>query len=239
MTTSATAPSLAPLPPQAVATDGDQRVCFHGIGWEGYKSLDRLRGERSRPKMVYLDGSLALVSPSYIHEYDKKRFAEFIHELIAGLEIPCFPSGETTFRREAAEAGAEPDESYYLANAVRIRGKRKTLNLRDDPPPDLVIEVVHTHEPSNAVEVYRRLGVPEVWVWECGELRIFLLGANSSYAESDTSRAFPFLSKSEVVGWISHPETDSETDWIIDLRRWVATTLAPRLGHPPAGPAAT
>ena len=237
MTTSETVP--APFSPTAPPPDGDQRVDFHGITWEGYEVVDRLRGERSRPKMVYLDGSLALVSPSYTHEYDKKRFAEFIHELIAGLQIPCFPSGETTFRREAEEAGAEPDESYYLASAARIRGKRKTLNLRDDPPPDLVIEVVHTHDPSNAVEVYRRLGVPEVWVWERGGLRILLLEANSSYAESETSRSFPFLSASEVVGWITHLEADTETAWIIKVRRWVATTLAPRLGHPPDGPAAT
>jgi hypothetical protein len=39
-------------------TDGDQCVELHHIDWNGYSTLLRLRGERSSPRMIYLDGTL-------------------------------------------------------------------------------------------------------------------------------------------------------------------------------------
>ncbi len=214
----------------------DQCVELRDVGWKGYATLLRLRRERPRPKMIYLDGNLWLVTTPFFHEFIRKRLGSFVLEVVVGLEIPCAPSGETTFRRRSKRGGVEGDETYYLANEARVRGK-KEIDLRVDPPPDLAIEVVHTHAAEASIEVYRRLGVPEVWIWEDGRLRILIRRANGRYAESAASEAFPFLPATEVAGWISRPQDASETQWTIDLRRWVRDTLAPRVqDHARPGP---
>ena len=58
---------------------GDQCVEFPGVGWKGYSTLLRLRGERSVPRMVYLDGTVWLMSPAFPHERLSVRLGSFCH----------------------------------------------------------------------------------------------------------------------------------------------------------------
>ena len=223
MTASVSAPVAAPV----VAMPGDQFVEWASIGWNGYLAMLRLRGERGVPRMIYLDGNLLLMSPAYPHERLKERLGQFIIEVVAGLDIPCLPAGQTTFRRRSKRGGVEGDHTYYLTNEARMRGKT-AIDLQVDPPPDLAVEAVHSHDARRSVEVDRRLGVPEVWVCDEAELVIRILGANGRYARSKTSAAFPFLTAEEIARWIHRSASGSETDWVKEVRRWVAETLRPR-----------
>jgi hypothetical protein len=90
--------------------EGDQLVVMRGVGWKGYASLLRVRGERSRPKMVYLDGDVYLMSPAYPHEHYKKRLGHLVLNVTEELDIPCVFAGSTTFRRRKKKGGAEADE---------------------------------------------------------------------------------------------------------------------------------
>src|SRR5437868_12234266 len=96
--------ATAIIKPTAEA-EGDQCVEFPAIGWKGYLTLLRLRGERSTPRLVYLDGTVWLMSPSFPHERLKKRLGQFVTEVVVGLNIPCVPAGSTTFRRRAKKGG--------------------------------------------------------------------------------------------------------------------------------------
>ena len=135
-------------------------------------------------------GASTSVSPSFAHEYLKERLGIFVMEVVVGLDIPCIPCGSTTFRRRARRGGVEGDQTFYLANLARIRGKKK-IDLRTDPPPDLAIEAVATHDADAAVEVYRRLRVPEVWVCDQARLSILVLQADGRYAEAGSERRLP------------------------------------------------
>jgi Uma2 family endonuclease len=209
---------------------GDQCVVMHEVGWRGYSALLRLRGERPRPKMVYLDGDLYLMSPAFAHEFLKKRLGNFVMVVVEELDIPCIPAGETTLRRKKKRGGAEGDETFYLANLEPIRKKqgKENINLRRDPPPDLVVEAVNTHDADATVEVWRRLGVPEVWVCDAESLQILALQADGSHARTPNSVAFPYLTAGEIFGWVTRPAEGSETAWIKELRRWVAGALPER-----------
>jgi len=218
--------AIAP-PARTTEIDGDQCVVLWNIGWKGYATLLKVRGERSVPRMVYLDGKLSLMSPSFTHEYLKERLGILITEVVVGLVIPCIHSGSTTFRRRAKQGGLEGDQTYYLANLGRIRGKKK-ISLKVDPPPDLAIEVVASHDADDAVEVYRRFRVPEVWICDENELTILVLQQNGRYVPAERGQAFNFLTASEIHSWISRSDYDSNTAWIIELRRWIAEVLAPR-----------
>jgi Uma2 family endonuclease len=153
--------------------------------------------------------------------------------IVEEFSIPCVPAGSTTFRRRAKKGGVEGDQTYYLANEKRIRGKNQ-LHLKTDPPPDLAIEAVHSHDADAAIEVYRRFKVPEVWVCDESGMVILILQAHGRYAESETSLAFPFLSAAEVYDWMRRPQDVSETEWVKQLRDWVKQALKPRV-HPENG----
>jgi Uma2 family endonuclease len=219
----------------AVEADGDQCVEFPALGWKGYLTLLRLRGERSTPRMVYLDGTVWLMSPSFPHERLKTRLDHFVTEVLVGLRIAYIPTASTTFRRRAKKGGVEGDQTYYIANEARIRGKDK-INLRTDPSPDLAVEAVHSHDARAAIEVYRRLRVPEVWICDEAELIILVLQPNGRYARSPTSATFPFLSAAEVYDWMRRPQTVPELEWVEQLRRWVQRTLKPRVRRQAGGP---
>jgi len=206
---------------------GDQRVALRDVGWEDYEALLRIRGDRSAPRMVYLDGSLFLMSPSFPHERLEERFGWLFKILVLELNIPCASSKSTTFRRRSRKGGVEPDLSYYFANEASVRGKSE-INLSVDPPPDLVIEVVWTHGADEVVEVYRRFGVPEVWVWEKNHLRMLHLDPKGEYVQAKRGLALPILTASEVEAWISKTAEEGETAWAIDLQSWIRRVLVPR-----------
>ncbi len=197
------------------------------IGWKGYLTLLKLRGGRKFPRMVYLDGTVWIMTTSFPHERLAERLGMFVMVVVEELRIPFIPSGSTTFRRKKNRGGVEPDKSFYLANEERVRGKPK-LDLRHDPPPDLVVEAVETHKADAAVEVCRRFGVPEVWVCEESVFMILILQANGEYVGSETSVAFPFLKAVEILDWVRRPQTTSELKWLQDLRSWVRDHLVPR-----------
>jgi Uma2 family endonuclease len=219
------------IPIRSVPVAEDQCVEWHGLDWKGYVALLRIRGESRRPRMVYLDGTLFLMTMSFPHERLAERLGLFVMEVVVGLDIPCVPAGSATFRRRKKRGGVEGDKTFYLANEARVRGK-DDIDLRRDPPPDLAVEAVHTHGITAAIEVYRRFGVPEVWACDHDGLRILVRQANGRYAEAATSAAFPFLSAAEIFDWVRRPQTVSETEWVQDVRRWVRDTLAPRFRGP-------
>jgi len=207
--------------------DGDQCVALRDIGWQGYLGLLRVRGDRSMPRMVYLDGTAWLETPSFAHERLRIRLGQLVMEIVVEFDIPCTATGSTTFRRKTRRGGVEGDQTYYLANEARIRDKDQ-ISLRIDPPPDLAIEAVYSHDAEAAIEVYRRFRVPEVWLCNGMELVILVLKPNG-YVASLTSASFPFLSAADVHEWVSRPQTVSETEWMRALRTWVRQTLKPRV----------
>lgn len=214
----------------AMPIDADQRVSLFGIGWEGFEVMARLLEDRPRPQVVYLDGNLHLMTTTSIHERLTERLGMFVRVVVEELDIACEPTRETTFRRHDIEVAVQPDDSFYLANhavVAALDGKIK-VDLDVDPPPDLVIEAVHGHPATEAVEVLRRLGVPEVWVGDAKGLRIFVLGPDGRYADAANSRAFPFLTAFEILKWAGRTGYPSATRWTQDLRRWVREVLLPR-----------
>jgi Uma2 family endonuclease len=222
MSTAATTPSAPTTEP-----DGDQCVELWNVGWKGYSTLLRMRGDHRYPRMTYLDGSVYLVSPSFEHESLERRLDRFVTVVVEELDIPCISAGSTTLRRRSKRGGVEGDETYYLTNLARIRGKKK-INLRVDPPPDLAAEIVVTHDADEAVEVWRRFRVPEVWICDRDRLTILLLQANGQYAEAERSLAFPALTAAEVHAWVVRDQDEDDTAWVKALRRWVAEVLVPR-----------
>ncbi len=206
---------------------GRDRWITMGLDWPGYLGLLKALGERGVPRLTYLDGRVTLVSPGDTHELLKKRLAALVEDVLVGLGIDHVASGQTTLRRRPRKAGVEGDETYYIARAGVVAEKTR-IDLRVDPPPDLAIEVVVSHPVKDALEVYRRLRVPEVWVCDGASLRILILGTDHRYAQAPASVALPLLTAAEILGWVQRPEALRNARWRQEIRAWVAATLAPR-----------
>ena len=210
---------------------GDQHVVWPAVGWAGYETLLQIQGERSRPQILYLDGDVTLMSPSRTHERRNDRLGLLVREIFDALDIRCIATRETHFRRGRNEAGVQPDDSFYFQNAAAIAAKDEDadIDLLVDPPPDLVIEVVHKHEAVPAVEILRRFGVPEVWVSRQSRFTILLLGEDGQYHEADRSGVYPFLAATEIHEWTMRSDCRFSSEWIKALKRWIAEVIVPRV----------
>jgi Uma2 family endonuclease len=143
------------------AEDPEERQIITGVSWESYEALLNDLGDSLEYRVIYLDGVIELMSPSRRHEKDKKRIGHLLEIYFDEKRIPYFPLGSTTFRKQAKRGGVEPDESYCI-------GTEKEF-------PDLVIEVVATSGGIDKLEVYKRLGVKEVWFFINNQFTVYHL----------------------------------------------------------------
>jgi Uma2 family endonuclease len=126
--------------------------------------------------MTYLEGLLEIMTTSRGHEVEKKLIARLLELFCLERDIPLYGYGSMTFRKEEKQRGLEPDECYCRD--------------RDKDIPDIALEVVKSHHAIDKLEVYRGLGVREIWVFEDGAFALFEL-RGESYAGIETSAVLP------------------------------------------------
>lgn len=168
----------------------DQRVELT-LDWKQFEAFLALRGESSATHITYLDGCLEIRSPSEGHESIKKRIARLFEAWCEENDAELDGYGSWTVKDKKLDAGAEADECYVLGSPDSVTR------------PDLAIEVNWSTRGLRKLEVWRRFGVPEVWVWEDGRLRVFRLSASQQYVPAKKSKLLPKLDLellSEFVG---------------------------------------
>jgi Uma2 family endonuclease len=172
----------------------DHCVHLHGATWADYERLLELRGERAVPRITFFEGTIEIMSPSHLHEAIKSWLGRLVEAWCfeRGVEFSTF--GSWTLQRRKRESGLEPDECYVfgeLANPVR---------------PDLAIEVVWTSGGIRKLDVYRHLGVAEVWFWRKGRISVHCL-RDGHYEEVPSSEALPGIDLEQLVSFLDHPTT--------------------------------
>ena len=180
---------------RAVSDDGAQGVVLYNVPWQLYVDLCDAQGERNI-RMTYDRGTLEIM-PIPEHESDNFLARRLIETLSEELDLDIAGLGSTTYRKEAAKRALEADESYYLANSARIKGKKR-LDLDHDPPPDLVLEIDVTHSSVDRLAIYAALRVPEVWRVKGGVFFLYSLTAENVYVEIDRSATFPLVSVEDL-----------------------------------------
>jgi Uma2 family endonuclease len=175
MTAVAKAPSVA-----AAVAEVDQRMVLFGVRWKEYELL-RETLDTPGLRMTYCEGTLELLRPSRTHELHKKSCSRLV-ELYAFLrDLPLIGYGSTTFRHEAKERGAEPDECYCVGRMMK-----------DGEFPDIVLEVIHASPLLDKLHVYKGFGVSEVWLFRNSAFELYRL-ANDAYEPIARSAFLPEL----------------------------------------------
>jgi Uma2 family endonuclease len=84
---------------------------------------------------------------------------------------------------------------------------------------DLAIEVIWTSGSISKLDVYRKLGVQEVWLWRNDELQVFSLGQDQTYVRVERSRLLPRLDLAELLTFVEiRPMTRAVKEYRAALR---------------------
>jgi Uma2 family endonuclease len=197
---------------------GDERVVLQRVSWETYERLLADDEERRVPRMTFDRGALELVTPSLPHERDALTIARIVDIVAAVLGISILSAGGTTYRQRELERGFEPDASFYVQNEPRIRGK-DAIDLRVDPPPDVVLEMEMSRSAINKLALFASMGIPEVWRCDGERVSISILG-EGAYRGSAASLALPALTSDILTRFLSQSRTMPSPEWFQAVGDW-------------------
>lgn len=178
-------------------------MLLHGVSWKDYVLLHEVL-EIPGLRMTYCEGMLELMTLSFGHEADKASLARLV-ELYGFLRrVRLNGYGSTTFRREAKQRGAEPDECYCVGRAMT-----------EGQFPDIVLEVIHTNPLIDKLHVYAGLCVSEVWLFRNGAFELYRL-AGEQYDRIERSGFLPELDFALIVRLAAMKDQQDALD---ELRR--------------------
>lgn len=149
----------------------DQRIVHHGT-WEQFKFIQK--GFEGSPgvRLSYYNGTIEILMPGREHEIFASIIGYLVTTFLTEKGIFFQPTRSMTQEKEGV-VSAQADESYCIGSVKSI--------------PDLSIEVVFTSGGIGKLERYKALGVPEVWFWEDGSLKLYHL-QDGSYKYIDRSQ---------------------------------------------------
>ena len=205
-----------PLPLQP---EPERRVTLYGVSWETYEHLLTDLGDRSAPRLTFDQGVLEIMSPTAEHEEYNRTLAALVEFVANELKVNIRRFGSTTFKRKDLIKGFEPDSCFYIQSVPRIRGKRR-IELPQDPPPDLLIEIDITSSSLDRFPLFAQAGIPEVWRYD-GRRVQFLKLAGEQYIEVPQSLALPILTSEIVTRFLEESLELESAEWALRLRDWI------------------
>jgi Uma2 family endonuclease len=215
-----------------ILNEDEQRLVLHRIKWAQYVTIGDALPDWPSLRMIFIDGRLTFLTTSRRHDWYSKCFGYFVAAVASGCEIVWETAGRATLRREDLDSGVEGDDTFYFGeNAERMRGPQD-IDLTTQPPPDLAIEIEVTHPADDAMLVYGRLGVPEVWRIDVkrGIVSFWLRRDDGTYASADRSAALPLLEPGDIIKQLRLAEELGISGWLDQLNDWVRDVLLPRRG---------
>jgi Uma2 family endonuclease len=186
--------------------DHDNIVVLDRATWADFQRMLEMRGDRSVPRLAYVDGRLELMAPSRSHESTKSMIGRLIEAWCIEQGVEITPYGSWTLEDKAVAQGVEPDECYVVGT--------------DEQPerPDLAIEVVWTSGGVNKLEAYRKLQVREVWYRQRGSVEVYAL-RGERYEAVEVSEVLPGIDHRALSQFIDvKPMTRAVREYRATLR---------------------
>jgi Uma2 family endonuclease len=196
-----------------------QRLVLRDVSWAEFNAILAELGEQRSTRIAYDHGLLEIMAPLPEHEYFKQSLSIAIEDISETLDQNYESYGSATWRKQAEQAGIEPDNCFYIQNEALVRGKL-TLNLDQDPPPDLALEIDLTSKSIHRFSIYARLGIPEIWCYDQGQLTVYRL-QSGDYQSVAQSLVFPMLKVQELPSLIEAHRTQGRLALRRAVRAWV------------------
>ncbi|HLO83952.1 MAG TPA: Uma2 family endonuclease [Nostocaceae cyanobacterium] len=197
-----------------------QRVLLENISWQTFKAILTEIGHNRNTRLAYDQGKLEIMTPLMPHEYNNRLLEHLVFALAEELNLNLKSTGSITCKREGIIRGVEPDSSFYIQNEPLVRNK-ENLDLNQDPPPDLVIEVDYTSASVDRMPIYLALGVPEVWRYNQPLMEIYQL-REGVYIPCHVSPTFANLPlTTEIPRFLAESLQIGEIPMIRAFRTWL------------------
>jgi Uma2 family endonuclease len=199
----------------------EQRVILSNVSWQTFEQLLKELGDKRATRLAYNEGLLEIMSPLGPHENSNRFIESLIGAIADELNLNLKRFGSLTLKREKKLKGAEPDSCYYLQNEPLVRSKQE-IDLDNDPPPDLVLEIDITSGSLDKRPIYVAIGVPELWRYNGNKLEVFVLQPSSQdYQQVNQSPTFPWMPLDVIPRFIRQSLVDGETATLRAFRAWV------------------
>jgi Uma2 family endonuclease len=179
-----------PIKSPVVPTDSLQ--VYGGRTWEQFKLIQQGLADSPGLRLFFFEGIVEVLMPGRYHELFKKVIAALIEAFLFDREIESSLTGSMDRELEGS-ASAQPDESYEIG------------------PYKLVVEVTVTSGTIAKLELYKVLGIDEVWFWQDGVLRLYHL-VDGDYRGGDRSH-IPELAGIDIAV-LSKCILMGETSWV-------------------------
>lgn len=183
--------------------DPEERRMIGSVSWAQYEALLADLEDRPGYRVTFLDGMLEIMAPSRRHEVSSENIGGLLEAYLEENRIRFWRLGSTTFRRAEKTGGTEPDKSYNF-------GTEKEF-------PDLAIEVIVTSVGVDKLEVYRRLGVAEVWFFQDHAFAVYDL-RGAAYVQVAASELLPDLDLDMLTDYATRSDP---LEALIEFRRRV------------------
>ncbi|MBE9174986.1 Uma2 family endonuclease [Synechocystis salina LEGE 06155] len=181
----------------------DNCLTLTGISWQKFEQIEITFSDVEGVRFVYLDGELGFMILGAKHEYYKRTISLLLEAYLRATNIRFYSGGSATLGDNNITGRKEPDESYNLYSKKDV--------------PDLVIEVIVTSGSINILEIYRRIGIPEVWFYEDGMLKVYSL-IDQQYNKVNHSNLLPDLNLEILTQYINYPDQyDAVTEFVNEL----------------------
>ncbi len=186
---------------QSELPKAEEKITLYGVTWKQYDTLVSLFMDQFPGlKMTFLEGTLEIMGTSAEHERLKTIIARLLEMYAVEKRINFNGYGNTTFRKEAAKRGLEPDECYCLGELKEV--------------PDIAIEIALTSGRINKLSVYQGLGVTEVWFWQNNQFLVYRL-KDDRYQQIESSEFLPDLDFALLSQFIDY---ENQTEAVIAYR---------------------
>jgi Uma2 family endonuclease len=181
------------------------KLVLDGISWEKFEQIETTFQDIEGVRFIYLDGELEIImSPSKAHEDAKSTIGLLLEAYMRAKKIRFYTRGSATLGNKEITGRKEPDESYNIHSKKDI--------------PDLVIEVIVTSGDINILEIYRRIGISEVWFYQDNLLTVYTL-KNERYIKVNQSKLLPNLNLETLTKYIDYDDQyDAVTEFINELK---------------------
>jgi Uma2 family endonuclease len=194
-------------------------LVIHELSWDDYDRLLRDLGDRPGLRISYDSGRLEVVSPTFRHEECQELIGDLVVIFCEVFHLTLQKAGGTTWRRRSVGKGAEADGSFYIRNAKYTVGK-EDIDLAQDPPPDIVVEVDVTRRCEGKLPIYAALGIPEVWRYHHEVCKFYAL-AHGKYNEIPVSGFLPKLTAEMLTDAIEIGRSRNQDEARMAFRRRV------------------
>jgi Uma2 family endonuclease len=182
----------------------DAQITLPCVSWSQFELVESSFSGIAGIKFIYFDGVLEIMSPSSDHEDYKSTIGMLLEAYMQNMGIRFYTRGSATLGNKAIGGRKEPDESY-------------NFDLKK-PIPDLVIEIIITSGSINLLQLYQRIAVPEVWLWQDGMLWAYHLKQNQ-YKQIKRSYFLPDLDLDVLAKYINyHDQYDAVKEFVNELR---------------------